>query len=234
MLLEVKDLSVHYGKAMALEKVQVRVEERGLVAVIGPNGAGKTTFLLAICRLKNSTAGSIIYRNESLLQYGPHEVAKMGISYCPGNKRVFYGMTVEENLLVGGHLLKSSGLKGRMELVHDLFPIIKERRKQAAETLSGGEQQMLAIGMSLMTDPVLLLLDEPTLGLSPLIVEEIGRHIASIKQSGVAILLVEENVDLIRELADIIYVLDSGTSVFWGAFDQLTNNFDLAKTYLGM
>ena len=143
-------------------------------------------------------------------------------------------MTVEENLLVGGHLLERSQLPARIKAIKEIFPILQERKKQDARTLSGGEQQMLAIGMALMPNPCLLILDEPTLGLAPILVEEIGKHIVNIKESGVAILLVEENVDIVSEVADNICVFATGTSVFSGTFSQLVGNFDLAKTYLGM
>lgn len=233
-MLEIENLTVHYGQALALEDINVNVPDEGLTAIIGPNGAGKTTLLKAISRLITPTKGSITFNSQSLLGHGPHRVAKMGIAHCPEGRKPFPEMSVIENLLVGGYVLSRSKLRARLEMVFDLFPILKQRRNQDAATLSGGEQQMLAIGRALAADPSLLLIDEPSLGLSPIVVEEVEKVTANIKESGVSVLMVEGSIDLIRDLADTVYVFDHGVSVFRGTVTEIIDNPDLSKTYLGM
>jgi branched-chain amino acid transport system ATP-binding protein len=158
----------------------------------------------------------------------------MGIAHCPEGRKPFPEMSVLENLLIGGYALPSSQMSSRLKMVLDLFPILQERRNQLSITLSGGEQQMLAIGRALMVSPSLLLIDEPSLGLSPLVVDELERIIANIKESSVAVLMVEGNVDLIRDLPDIVYVLDHGSLVYSGTVSQIMNDANLSKTYFGM
>jgi branched-chain amino acid transport system ATP-binding protein len=233
-MLEIKNLTVHYGRALALENINVTVPDKGLTAIIGPNGAGKTTTLKTISRLINPTTGSINFNGQSILQFSPHKLAKMGIAHCPEGRKPFPEMSVLENLLMGGYVLSRPRLQNRLEMVFDLFPILRERKSQDSITLSGGEQQMLAIGRALMADPSLLLIDEPSLGLSPIIVDEVEKVTASIKESGVSVLMVEGNVDLIRDLADTVYVLNHGVSVFSGTVSEILDNADLSKTYLGM
>ena len=233
-MLEVQGLSVHYGKALALENINVSVPGEGLTAVIGPNGAGKTTLLKAISRLIAPTGGAISFNGKSLLSYGPHEVARMGIAHCPEGRKPFPQMTVLENLLIGGYALPRPRVQERLNMIFDLFPVIRERKKQEAGTLSGGEQQMLAIGRALMMAPSLLLIDEPSLGLSPILVDAVENIIVNIKKSGVPVLMVEGNIDLIRDIADRIYVFDHGVSLFAGTVSQLLNDASLSKTYLGM
>ncbi|MBU1205631.1 MAG: ABC transporter ATP-binding protein [Proteobacteria bacterium] len=233
-MLEIKDLWVYYGHALALENVNITVADKGLTAVIGPNGAGKTTLLKAISRLINPQKGSISFNGQSLLKYPPHKLAQMGIAHCPEGRKPFPEMTVLENLLVGAYVLPRNQIQGRLEMVFDLFPILKERRDQISITLSGGEQQMLAIGRAWMISPSLLLIDEPSLGLSPLIVDEVERIIGGIKESGVSVLMVEGNVDLIRDLPDIVYVLDHGSLIYSGTVSQILGDTNLSKTYFGM
>jgi branched-chain amino acid transport system ATP-binding protein len=233
-MLEINNLTVYYGHALALENVSIAVPDKGLTAVIGPNGAGKTTLLKAISRVIDPARGSISYDGHNLLKYGPHKLAGMGIAHCPEGRKPFPEMSVLENLLIGGYALPNAKVKIRMKMVYDLFPILQERMNQMSVTLSGGEQQMLAIGRALMVDPSLLLIDEPSLGLSPLIVDELERIIGNIKESGVAVLMVEGNVDLIRDLPDTVYVLDHGSLVHSGTVSQIMNDADLAKTYFGM
>lgn len=233
ILLEIKNLTVRYEQALALERVDLIVPEKGLTAVIGPNGAGKTTLLRVISRLKNPSAGSIIFKGLSLLQYGPNQLAKMGIAHCPEGRRPFKEMTVLENLLTGGYILPRSKIRDQLNLVLELFPILNLRKKQIAGTLSGGEQQMLALGRALMVDPNLLLLDEPSLGLAPMMIDELETHIGRIKESGVSVLMAEQNVDLIR-LAHTVNILEHGNSIFSGSVTEVMQNLNLAKAYLGM
>ena len=233
-MLEIKDLTVYYGHALALENINIRVADKGLTAVIGPNGAGKTTLLKAISRIINPAKGAILFDGRNLLAYKPHKLAQMGIAHCPEGRKPFPEMSVLENLLIGGHVSPPSQIPSRLKMVFDLFPILQERKNQLSITLSGGEQQMLAIGRALMVSPSLLLIDEPSLGLSPIVVDELERIIANIKESGVAVLMVEGNVDLIRDLPDIVYVLDHGSLVYSGTVSQIMNDANLSKTYFGM
>ena len=233
ILLEIENLTVRYGEALALENVNLSVPEAGLTAMIGPNGAGKSTLLRVISRLKNPSKGSINFKGRSMMKYAPHQLSMLGIAYCPEGRRPFKEMTVMDNLLLGGYVLKRSQLRMHMDMILDLFPRLRERGNQLAGTLSGGEQQMLAIGRALMISPSLLLLDEPSLGLAPLIIDELEDHIRRIKESGVSILIAEQNVDLIR-LADTVHILEHGISIFCGTVDQIVDDISLGKTYLGM
>ena len=233
-MLEIKNLTVYYGHALALENITITVPGKGLTAVIGPNGAGKTTLLKAISRIVDPANGSIAFNGQNLLEYSAHRLAKMGIAHCPEGRKPFPEMSVVENLLIGGYALPNAQVKSRLKMVFELFPILQERMNQLSITLSGGEQQMLAIGRALMVDPSLLLIDEPSLGLSPLVVDELERVIGNIKESGVTVLMVEGNVDLIRDLPDTVYVLDHGGLVHSGTVSQIMNDANLAKTYFGM
>ncbi len=233
-MLEIKNLTIYYGHALALENINITVPEKGLTAVIGPNGAGKTTLLKAISRIVDPAQGSITYKGHNLLEYGPHKLAGMGIAHCPEGRKPFPEMSVMENLLVGGHVLPAAQVRSHLKMVFDHFPILQERMNQLSITLSGGEQQMLAIGRALMVSPSLLLIDEPSLGLSPLMVDEVERTIGNIKESGVTVLMVEGNVDLIRDLPEMVYVLDHGSLVYSGTVSQIMNDANLSKTYFGM
>ena len=233
-MLEIKDLTVYYGQALALEHINISVPDKGFTAIIGPNGAGKTTALKTISGLIKTTHGSITFNGKALLQYKPHSIAKMGISHCPEGRKPFPEMTVLENLLIGAYLLPRFKIKDNLDFVFGLFPVLKRRRRQYAGTLSGGEQQMMAIARALMNNPSLLLIDEPSLGLSPLLIEEVERIMANIKENGISVLMAEGNIDLIRNLADKIYVFDHGNSVFCGNMTDITNNTKLSKTYLGI
>ena len=233
-MLEIKDLTVYYGHALALEKVSLSVPDKKLTAVIGPNGSGKTTLLKAISRIVDPAKGSISYNGRNLLEFKSHKLARMGIAHCPEGRKPFPEMSVLENLLIGGYALSPSKVQPRLEMIFGLFPILKERRSQLSITLSGGEQQMMAIGRALMVSPSLLLIDEPSLGLSPLVVDEVERIIGSIKESGVTVLMVEGNVDLIRDLPDMVHVLDHGSLAYSGTVSQITSDANLSKTYFGM
>jgi branched-chain amino acid transport system ATP-binding protein len=233
-MLSIENLTVHYGHALALENVNLSVPDNGLTAIIGPNGAGKTTLLRAISRLVDPTAGSIIYNAESLLKYSAHKVARMGIAHCPEGRKPFLEMTVLENLLIGAYALPKSRVQAKLAEVFRLFPILEQRKTQDAMTLSGGELQMMAIGRALMAAPSLLLIDEPSLGLAPIVVDELQKIVADIKRTGVSVLMVEGDVDLISELADLVYVFDHGVSVFSGTVAEVLNDANLSRTYLGM
>ena len=233
-MLEIKDLTVHYGHALALEDINVTVPDKGLTAIIGPNGAGKTTLLKTISRLVEPTKGSIIFNGDSLLKYNVHKVARMGIAHCPEGRKPFSEMSVMENLLVGGYVLASSRVKTRLEEIFEIFPVLRNRKNQLTMTLSGGEQQMMSIGRALMADPTLLLIDEPSLGLAPVIVDEVEEVVRDIKESGMSVLMVEGDIDLIVDLADRVYVFDHGVTAFSGEVSEIMNDPNLAKTYLGM
>ncbi len=233
-MLEIKDLTVHYGRALALERLSLTALDKGLTAIIGPNGAGKTTLLKTISRLVEPTRGTVTFNGESLLKYRAHKVARMGIAHCPEGRKPFREMTVLENLLVGGHVLKASRLKTRLEEVFKMFPVLENRKGQLTMTLSGGEQQMTSIGRALMADPTLLLIDEPSLGLAPVIVDEVEKVVRDIKESGMSVLMVEGDIDLIGDLADKVYVFDHGVIAFSGEVSEIMNDPNLAKTYLGM
>jgi branched-chain amino acid transport system ATP-binding protein len=233
-MLEINDLKVCYGNAIALEKISMTVSSKQLTAIIGPNGAGKTTLFKAISRLINPVEGSIIFNGKSILSNKAHTLAKMGIAHCPEGRKTFYGMSVRDNLILGGYILPKHLVEKQLNIIFDFFPILRERKHQDCKTLSGGEQQMLAIGRAFMLSPLMLLIDEPTLGLSPLLVEELGKIILNIKQSGVSVLMAEGDVDLIRDLADFIYVLDHGSLVYSGTVSEILSNVNLSKTYFGI
>ena len=233
-MLNIKNLTVYYGQALALENVSLSVPNQGLTAVIGPNGAGKTTLLKAISRLVTPVSGEIEFDGRSLLDYSAYKLADLGIAHCPEGRKPFSEMSVCDNLLVGGHGLPSPKLKIQLEKILELFPKLAERKNQLSSTLSGGELQMLAIGRALMVDPRILLIDEPSLGLAPVVVDLVEEILQGIKKSGVAVLMVEGNIDLIRDIADQVYVFDHGESVFSGSIEDIVNNPTLAQSYLGM
>lgn len=235
MLLNVKKLQVYYGKALALEEVNLELVAGTLLAVVGPNGAGKTTLLKAINGIEKPTRGCVYFNGEDITNIATHKLAWKGLIHCPEGRRPFPELTVLENLKVGGLLLKSKKLvKKRLEYVYELFPILREREDQLVGNMSGGQQQMVAIGRALMADPKLLMLDEPSLGLAPKVVEEIFDRIKIIKQAGTSILLVEQNVDVALSVADRIYILDHGKMVYSGSADEVFQNNQLKEVYLGI
>ena len=233
-MLRVDNLSVNYGAIKALHKVSFQVGEGEIVALIGANGAGKTTILNAISNIVPSAAGSVLCQGRELTRLPPHEIVKLGVSQVPEGRRVFAGMSVLENLEMGAFVRQD-----RREIASDLekiflrFPRLAERRKQAAKTLSGGEQQMLAMGRALMSRPKLLLLDEPSMGLAPMLVEQIFQIIQEINQSGTTILLVEQNANMALSIADRGYLLETGSVVLQGAAGELAANPEVRKAYLG-
>ena len=233
-VLDVKNVRIHYERVEAVKGVSIEVPEGAIVSLIGNNGAGKTTILRAVFGLKKPTTGEIWFAQERIDGHSPQEAAKMGIAYCLEGRRLFPQMTVYENLEMGAFLRKNKKEVERdIKEVFHLFPILDERKKQKAGTLSGGQQQMVAIGRALMTKPKLLLLDEPSLGLAPLIVREIGVIIENINRRGVSILLVEQNSKLALGVAQRGYVLEVGNVSLEGDAQELLQNEHVKKAYLG-
>ncbi|MEA4811636.1 MAG: ABC transporter ATP-binding protein [Anaerolineaceae bacterium] len=232
-LLDINGISAGYGHVKALKKVFYNVEEGEIVSVIGSNGAGKTTFLKVISGLVRPTEGAIFYKNEKLPQKA-HQIVAAGIVHVPEGRKTFSGLSVEENLLVGAYLcLDSKEVHKRLSIQYDLFPVLKERSKQFAGTLSGGEQQMLAIARGLMAAPHLLLLDEPSLGLAPFIIDQVFELIVKIKQMGITILLVEQNARKALSICDKACVIENGTINICGTGKELLNSDEVKKAYLG-
>jgi branched-chain amino acid transport system ATP-binding protein len=230
--LEVDDLSVAYGAIRALRNVSLHVEEGEVVAVLGPNGAGKTTLLRAITGTVRVQSGRISFRGEPITGAPPESLVRRGVSLVPEGRHIFPRLTVLENLLVGAIARRDTEVRSDVDAVFELFPILAERRGQMAGTLSGGEQQQLAIARSLMSRPRLMLLDEPSLGLAPLIVEQIMRLLGELRDRGVTLLLVEQNVHRALELADRAYVLSVGQIVLSGTADELAAG-SIERAYLG-
>jgi len=236
-VLEVSDLCVSYGKVEALHQVAIRVEPGRIVTVIGPNGAGKTTMLAAIMGLLKRTRGELKFFGEALGDIEVERMVSRGMSLVPEKRELFGEMSVEDNLLLGAfmrHRLGHRDQRETMERVYHIFPRLKERHDQLAATLSGGERQMLAVGRALMAKPRLLLLDEPSLGLAPLIVREIFKVIAELKRSGVSILLVEQNARAALQVADYGYVLETGEIAIEGPAVELADNQKVIESYLGL
>jgi len=234
MLLETKDLKVHYGKAEALRGVSLQIDEGEVVSIIGANGAGKTTVLRTISGLKRPTSGEIRFQGKRIDGKPAHQVAKLGIAHIPAGRMIFAPMTVLDNLKTGAHLQKDKLQVARdLDVVYHHFPVLQHRSKQLAGSLSGGEQQMLAVGRALMATPKLLLMDEPSIGLSPMLVAEISRIISAINQAGISIILVEQNARVALRLAKRAYVLQVGSIALEGDASELINNELVKKAYLG-
>ncbi len=234
-LLELRKVYHYYEKAKALEEVNLTVEEGSLDAVIGPNGAGKSTLLRVISCLEEIDRGRISFMGQRIDELEAHEVARLGIAHCPERRRLFYDMTVMENIELGAYTLKDGTKYSQLlDFVFDIFPRLDERRKQRAGTLSGGEQQMLAIARSLMSNPKLLLLDEPSLGLAPKIKTKIFEAIQQIKHEGTTTLLVEQDAVLALEVSDNIYVLEEGKIEMSGTREELEREPRIKKVYLGI
>ena len=239
-VLEVNDLHVAYGKVEALHGASIKVGAGQIVTVIGPNGAGKSTMLNAIAGALGanaSTAGAVLLRGADVKAWPVEERVAQGMSLVPESRDLFTTMSVEDNLLLGSYTRYKRGEKdwrAQLDVVYELFPRLRERRTQAAGTMSGGERQMVAVGRALMARPVLLMLDEPSLGLAPLIVKEIFRIIVRLKETGVAILLVEQNARAALQAADYAYVLETGDVVMEGPAAQLANDPKVIETYLGL
>lgn len=235
MLLQVKDIHVHYQKIAALKGISLAIEESDFVTLIGSNGAGKSTTLRAISGLEHANAGEIIFDNTDISALSADKILKLGIAHVPEGRRVFKDLTVIENLHLGAFIREDKDeISKDIHNIFTHFPRLQERKNQSARTMSGGEQQMLAIGRALMSRPRLLLLDEPSLGLAPVIVQEIARILTEINQQGVAIILVEQNAELALKLARHAYVLETGTLTLEGEAKGLMDNEHVRKAYLGI
>lgn len=233
-MLEIKDLHVFYGAIPALKGISLTVADGELVSLIGANGAGKTTTLHAISGLLPAASGSILLDGTDLQKVPANTIIGLGMAHVPEGRHVFARMTVEENLRMGAYILRDQKrISEKLERVYGHFPRLKERRRQLAGTLSGGEQQMLSTGRALMTDPKIVLMDEPSMGLSPLLVKEIFSIIQELHKSGITILLVEQNAKMALEIANRAYVLETGKIKMEGEAHELANNIEVRKAYLG-
>ena len=231
-VLQVENINVYYGSIHAVKDVSFHVEQGEVVTLIGANGAGKSTTLNTVAGLLRSRTGSVRFMDEELRHVPSHKLVGRGMALVPEGRRIFQHMTVQENLDMGGYC-RSGDLNADIESVYERFPRLKERRKQVAGTLSGGEQQMLAVGRALMCKPKILLLDEPSMGLSPLLVKEIFKIIRDINRQGVTVLLVEQNAKMALDIANRAYVLETGTIKMEGEATELANNIEVRKAYLG-
>lgn len=235
-MLKVENLNVHYGVIQAIENVSLEVKDGEIVTLIGANGAGKTTILHTITGLKKATSGSAMWDDVSLLKEEPSKIISHGVAHVPEGRHVFINMTVRENLEMGAYLFgrkEKDKVAERMEAVFQKFPRLKERQNQLAGTFSGGEQQMLAVGRALMADPRIILMDEPSMGLSPLLVQEIFNIIKEVNEQGITILLVEQNAKMALRIADRAYVLETGKIKLSGDAKELMRNDEVRKAYLG-
>ena len=233
-MLEVKDLKVAYGSILALKGISFDVKKGEIISLIGANGAGKTTTLHSISNLIKKQSGSVIFKGEDITNTNPDKIVKAGLIHVPEGRRVFSNLTVKENLEMGAFLRKDkAGIKADLEHVYELFPRLKERVKQLAGTLSGGEQQMLAMGRGLMSKPELLLLDEPSMGLAPILVDEIFDIIQKINKDGTTILLVEQNAFKAMSIANRVYILETGEVSASGDASVMIHDESVKKAYLG-
>jgi len=232
-MLEVKDLKVAYGKILAVKKISFTVEEGQVVTLIGTNGAGKTTTLRTISGLIRPSGGEILFQGKRIDAVAAHQIVSLGIAHSPEGRKIFPKMTVEENLLLGAFSRNDNEIGKDLSDAYDLFPVLAERRSQQAGTFSGGEQQMLAMGRAMMSRPKLLMLDEPSMGLSPLMMKVIMQTVRKLQSQGTTILLVEQNAQAALSLADHGYVLEVGKIVIRGTGKDLLVNDDVRKAYLG-
>ena len=234
-MLSVKNIDVYYGSIHAIKNVSFHVNEGEIVTLIGANGAGKTTTMHAISGLLRPKNGEISYCGQPIQKMEAHKIIRLGLSQVPEGRRVFSGLTVQQNLTLGAYIRNDGkeAIQDDYDRIFELLPRLKERRNQPAGTLSGGEQQMLAIGRALMCKPKMLLLDEPSMGLSPLLVKEIFRIIRDVNRDGVTVLLVEQNAKMALEIAHRAYVLETGCVKMEGDATELANNIEVRKAYLG-
>lgn len=233
-MLEVKDLHVHYGVIEALKGVSLEVNEGEIVSLIGANGAGKTTMLQAISGIVKKTSGEVVFLGNSIFKANPKNIVSAGLTQVPEGRRIFTGLSVYENLMMGAFLRKDKkGIEEDIQKIYQQFPILKERINQDASTLSGGEQQMLAMGRALMAKPKLLLLDEPSMGLAPILVKEIFSIIKEINEQGTTVLLVEQNAKMALSIAHRAYVMETGKVVLSGTGEELATSPEIQKAYLG-
>ena len=233
MMLRASDLNVYYGPIHAVKNVSFEVNEGEIVTLIGANGAGKSTTLKTISGLMRSKTGSVEFMDRSISGTAPHKIVQLGIAHVPEGRRIFTSMTVEENLDMGAYTAPANDLEADKEAVFRQFPRLEERRRQIAGTLSGGEQQMLAMGRALMSHPKLLMLDEPSMGLAPILVEQVFDIIRSLHEAGTTILLVEQNAEMALSIADRAYVLETGTVTLAGTGAELAQSEQVRRAYLG-
>lgn len=232
MLLKIDDINVFYGAIHAVKGVSLEVDEGEIVTLIGANGAGKSTVLNTISGLLRAKTGSITFMDNDIGVMAPHKIVELGLAQCPEGRRIFAQMSVEENLEMGAYT-KAGRTNVNLERVYEQFPRLKERRRQVAGTLSGGEQQMLAMGRALMSEPKLLMLDEPSMGLAPILVEQIFEIIGMLHKAGTTILLVEQNAQMALSIADRAYVLETGKISMSGTGAELAASDEIRKAYLG-
>lgn len=232
MLLKIENLHSGYGKFLVLRGIDIEVNEGEIVVLIGPNGAGKSTVLKSIFGMTKIQSGRIIFKGQDLLKIATHDLIRLGINYVPQGRIIFSNLTVKENLLMGGFILDDDLLNSRIEIVLNIFPHLRKKLHLQADSISGGEQQMLSLARGLIADPELLLLDEPSLGLAPKIQEEVFIKIQEIRDSGISVLLVEQNAKKACEIADRVYLLENGEEVLSGGRDILTHPL-IQKVYLG-
>lgn len=232
-MLKIENLSVHYGMIQAVRDVSFEVNQGEIVSLIGANGAGKTTILRTISGLNQPSKGTITFEGAPIQKKAPRKIVAQGISQVPEGRHVFPGLTVLENLEMGAYLRKDGEIQNDYEHVYEKFPILKERLNQDASTLSGGEQQMLAMGRALMSKPRLLLLDEPSMGLAPIFIQEIFNIIQEIQKQGTTVLLIEQNAKMALSIADRGYVLETGKVVLSGTGQELLESEEVKKAYLG-
>ncbi len=233
-MLEIRGLNAGYGGVQVLWDVSLRVERGEIVSLIGANGAGKTTTLRSVMGIVKPFSGRITFDGEEITGLPTHRIVRMGLSLVPEGRHLFPKMTVMENLRMGAYAVDGSRFKDLLERVFQIFPVLKDRRDQLASTLSGGEQQMLAIARGLMSDPKILMLDEPSLGLAPKIVKKVMRVVSDIRDEGVTILLVEQNAKISLEISDRGYVLETGRVVLEGSSEELLRNEHVRRAYLGL
>jgi branched-chain amino acid transport system ATP-binding protein len=233
MMLKAEDLNVYYGPIHAVKGVSFEVNDGEIVTLIGANGAGKSTTLKTVSGLMRSYGGSIEFMGKSISSTPAHKIVELGIAHVPEGRRIFTSMSVEENLDMGAFTVRGGNLEADKEMVFEQFPRLKERRRQIAGTLSGGEQQMLAMGRALMSHPKLLMLDEPSMGLAPILVEQVFDIISSLHKAGTTILLVEQNAEMALSIADRAYVMETGRITLSGTGKELAASEEVQKAYLG-
>ena len=232
-MLKVENINVYYGAIHAIQGISFEVHQGEIVPLIGANGAGKSTTLKTVSGQLRTRTGSITFMNENISRLDPYKIARKGLVQVPEGRKIFQKLSVEENLFIGGYTRERAEIETTMNDVYQRFPRLKERRRQVAGTLSGGEQQMLAIGRALMSKPRLIMLDEPSMGLAPLLVSQIFSIIRELKDTGVTILLVEQNARMALRIADRAYVLETGRVKLSDSADALLNNDEVQKAYLG-
>ena len=233
MMLKAEDLNVYYGPIHAVKGVSFEVKEGEIVTLIGANGAGKSTTLKTVSGLMRSRGGRIEFMDKSIASTPAHKIVELGLAHVPEGRRIFTRMTVEENLDMGAFIKKNANVEQDKERVFEQFPRLKERRRQIAGTLSGGEQQMLAMGRALMSSPKLLMLDEPSMGLAPILVEQVFDIISALHKAGTTILLVEQNAEMALSVADRAYVMETGRITLSGTGEELAASEEVQKAYLG-